>query len=64
MFCSFCENVLLKTGNICQEMSRKIMYARTDVGGRVKLKAYFRVQDWWFGHECGDFGSTYFLDDL
>ena len=36
---SFCEKLLLKTGNISEEMSKKPSYVRTEVGGRVKSKA-------------------------
>ena len=35
MFSSFYEKLLLKMVNICQEISKKLSYVRTEVGGSV-----------------------------
>ena len=54
---------MLKLGNIFQGISNKTSYARTEVGGWIKSKAYSRVQSRWVGQKRDGHGRTYFLDD-
>ena len=63
MLSSCCDKLLLKMSNMLHEVSKKT-YVRTEMGGCVYSKVYSRIQGGWVGQKCGDFESTYFMDDL
>ena len=63
LLCSLSEKLLLKTGNICQRISKTPSCTRTVIGAWVKSTAYSRVQDAWISKKHDDFECTYIVDE-
>ena len=59
MFFSFCEKMLLKTGKIFQEISKKPSCILKEI---FKSKVYLCKQGWWVGHQFDECEQMHFMD--